>query len=148
LPILLEEIPNFAGVKFTHEDLMDYQRSVDFSGDRAQIMFGRDEILLAGLALGAEAAVGSTYGFAPRIYQQILDAFAIGNLSEARHWQERSQTLISFLPKYGFAVQKLMMKMAGVDVGPARQPVTNLTPVMEDEFRANLEQAKLLDLLG
>jgi N-acetylneuraminate lyase len=126
LPILLEEIPNFAGVKFTHEDLMDYQRSVDFSGDRAQIM----------------------YGFAPRIYQQILDAFAIGNLSEARHWQERSQTLISFLPKYGFAVQKLMMKMAGVDVGPARQPVTNLTPVMEDEFRANLEQAKLLDLLG
>ena len=86
--------------------------------------------------------------FAPRIYQQIMDAFAVGNLSEARHWQERSQTLISFLPRYGFAVQKLMMKMAGVDVGPARQPVANLTTGMVDEFKANLEQAKLPDLLG
>ena len=148
LPLLLEEIPNFAGVKFTHEDLMDYQRSVDFAGDRAQIMFGRDEILLAGLALGAEAAVGSTYGFAPRIYHRVLDAFAAGNLSEARHWQERSQAMIGFLPRYGFAVQKLMMKMAGVDVGPARQPVTNLTPALAEEFRVSLEQAKLLDLLG
>ena len=127
---------------------MDYQRSVDFAGDRAQIMFGRDEILLAGLALGAEAAVGSTYGFAPRIYQRILDAFAAGNLSEARHWQERSQAMIGFLPRYGFAVQKLMMKMAGVDVGPARQPVTNLTPAQAEEFSVSLEQAKLLDMLG
>ena len=148
LPLLLEEIPNFAGVKFTHEDLMDYQRSVDFSGNRAQIMFGRDEILLAGLALGAEAAVGSTYNFAPRIYQRIIEAFANGNLTEARRWQERSQTLISFLPRYGFGVQKVMMKLAGVDVGPARQPVTNLTPTIEKELCAQLAQAGLLELIG
>ncbi|MFA6292601.1 MAG: dihydrodipicolinate synthase family protein [Victivallales bacterium] len=148
LPLLLEEIPNFAGVKFTNEDLMDYQRSVDFCGNRAQIMFGRDEILLAGLALGAEAAVGSTYNFAPRIYQRILDAFAKGNLAEARHWQERSQALISFLPRYGFGVQKVMMKLAGVDVGPARQPVTNLTPAVEKELCAQLTEVKLLELIG
>lgn len=148
LPLVEREIPNFAGIKFTHEDLMDYQRCVDYNPKRFQIMFGRDETLLAGLALGAEAAVGSTYNFAPGIYHRILDAFARGDLKEARHWQGHSQAMISLLPRYGFALQKLFMKFAGVDIGPARQPVVNMTPAQEEEMRGKLVKMELLDLLG
>ena len=40
-------IPNLKGIKFTHENLMDYNRCLHFEKDRFQILFGRDEMLLA-----------------------------------------------------------------------------------------------------
>lgn len=148
LPLVEETIPNFAGIKFTHEDLMDYQRCVDYNPERFQIMFGRDEALLAGLALGAEAAVGSTYNFMPKIYHEVIAAFNKGDLPKARRWQGMSQAAISLLPRYGFAAQKFMMKLAGVDVGPARQPVTALSPAQETEIREALIKMEALELFG
>lgn len=147
LPIAMKEIPNFAGVKFTHEDLMDFQLSMDRFAGRCQMMFGRDELLLAGLALGAEAAVGSTFNFIPQVYHKVMEAFARGDMPEARRWQSKSQEVIDYLPSFGFAAQKTMMKFAGVDVGPARLPVTNLTPAQEDDLRRRLDKASLLELI-
>ncbi len=57
-------IPTLAGVKFTHEDLMDFSQAGRVAGGRYEVVFGRDEILLAGLSLGAKGAVGSMYNFA------------------------------------------------------------------------------------
>jgi dihydrodipicolinate synthase/N-acetylneuraminate lyase len=57
-------IPNLAGIKFTHENPMDYRRCLDFESGRFTILFGRDEILLAALALGATAEVC----FAPGVF--------------------------------------------------------------------------------
>jgi dihydrodipicolinate synthase/N-acetylneuraminate lyase len=45
-------IPNLAGLKFTFENLMDFLACVQLEGGRYDVIFGRDEILLAGLALG------------------------------------------------------------------------------------------------
>ena len=39
LPVAEKVIPNLAGIKFTHENLMDYQRSVEYAADRMQILF-------------------------------------------------------------------------------------------------------------
>lgn len=131
LPLAEKSIPNFAGVKFTNEDLMDYQRSVEYSGQRMQIMFGRDEILLAAFTLGAEAAVGSTFNYAAWIYQGVISAFEQNNIEEAKQWQSLSQKLVAILQKFGPGAQKALMKVAGADVGYSRLPVPNLE---EKEF--------------
>ena len=51
------KIPNLAGIKFTHEDLMDFAECQAFEGGRYDILFGRDEVLLSALATGAKGAV-------------------------------------------------------------------------------------------
>lgn len=63
LPELSSRIPNFGGVKYTHEDLFDYSQSVACAEGK-EILWGRDEILLSALVMGAKGAVGSTYNFA------------------------------------------------------------------------------------
>lgn len=42
-----KRIPMLAGVKFTYENLMDFQLSLNYDPERFQLLFGRDEILLA-----------------------------------------------------------------------------------------------------
>ncbi|MEI9893294.1 MAG: dihydrodipicolinate synthase family protein [Chthoniobacter sp.] len=77
-------IPNLAGVKFTFENLMDFAECVRLEGGRYDIVFGRDEILVAGLALGARGAIGSTYNFLAPIFHEVIAAFEKGDLARAR----------------------------------------------------------------
>lgn len=75
-----DRIPNLAGVKFTYENLMDYLACVEFPEGRYDACFGRDEILLAGLSLGAAGAIGSTHNYAAPIYLRLMEAFHRGDL--------------------------------------------------------------------
>jgi N-acetylneuraminate lyase len=147
LPKAVAEIPSFAGLKYTHEDLMDYQLCVDYSSV-LQIMAGRDESMLAGLALGADAAVGSTYNYAPRIYQNVIAEFEKGNLKGARQWQRKSQLMVTLLQKYASSTSKDLMKLAGVDCGPVRLPCTNNSPTQLEELEKDLDRLELRALLG
>lgn len=60
------QIPNFAGIKYTHEDFMDYLSCLQYEGGRYDMLWGRDENLLSALVLGAKGGVGSTYNYAVR----------------------------------------------------------------------------------
>lgn len=136
----IERIPNFAGIKFTHENLMDYARAVKL-GKNVQILFGRDEILLAGLAFGATAAVGSTYNFAAVLFNDLIAAASAGEHARAASLQQRAIDFIAtFAPYGGLAAQKAMMGMLGFDCGPVRAPLQNLSPAKIATLRAELEQ--------
>jgi len=119
-------IPNLAGIKFTHEDLMDFKSCIDFSGGKYDILWGRDECLLAAMAMGAKGAVGSTYNYAAPLYLKLIEAFKLGKMKEAGDLQRQSITFIQFLGKYGgIAVGKSFMKLVGMDCGEFRLPNVN-----------------------
>jgi N-acetylneuraminate lyase len=135
------QIPNLAGVKFTHEDLMDFGRSAEVAAGRYDMLFGRDEILLSGLALGARGAVGSTYNFAAPLYHRIMDAFQRGDLNAARREQSRAMAFIEVLNRHGgLAAGKAAMKLIGIDCGPVRLPLRALSPDDEQSLRRGLEE--------
>ncbi len=138
-----EQIPNFAGLKFTSSNLMEYQLCRNLDDGAFDVPFGFDEMLLGALALGAKGAVGSTYNFAAPIYQRLLVSFARNDLVSAQREQMHSVHLIKVLAKYGFmGAAKAVMEMLGVPVGPARLPNANLTT----ERKTNLR--RLLEALG
>ncbi len=58
-------IPSLAGVKFSSRDVEVMQQCLAFDGGRFNILFGVDEMLLSGLAAGADGAVGRTYTVGP-----------------------------------------------------------------------------------
>ena len=140
------KIPNLAGIKFTFENLMDFQRATAHAAGKYNILFGRDEILLAGLGLGAKGAVGSTYNFAAPLYHRIIDAFNRGDLETARKDQSRAVDFISVLDRHGgLAAGKSVMKLIGLDCGPVRLPIRALSERDEASLRDGLEEVGFFD---
>ncbi len=147
LNIMAEEVPNFAGLKFTNEDLCEYQRCIEVS-PKFDVMFGRDEMLLGALATGARAAVGTTFNYLPRIYRGVIDAFHAGDMPEARRFMSLSHKAVKISARYGLPSIKLFMKFAGIDVGPMRSPVGRISAEAEKQFRRELSLAGLDEYIG
>jgi N-acetylneuraminate lyase len=132
------KVPNFAGIKYTHENLMDYQLCLNFEHNKYDILWGRDEMLLAALAMGAKGAVGSTYGYMAPVYSGVIEEFERNNLEKARDYQLAANKLIGLLGKYGGGAGKAYMREAGIELGEHRLPVENLTAGQQREFRIDL----------
>lgn len=136
-----KRIPNLAGIKFTHENLMDYGRCANFEGGRYNMLFGRDEILLAALALGATGAVGSTYNYMASFYHRVIEAFKAGDMQTARRFQSQAVEVIAIMIKSGgLPAAKTMMKLVGLDCGPVRSPLQNLSSKAIDSLCRDLEK--------
>lgn len=136
-----DRIPNLAGIKFTNPDLMMFQQCLHFDGGKFSIAWGGDEYLLAALALGATGAVGSTYNFAAPIYHRMWKSFTAGDLATARTEQFRSVQLIALLASRGYmSAAKAVMKMLGIDVGPARLPNGSLDAAQQTALRTDLDK--------
>jgi N-acetylneuraminate lyase len=148
-PRLLEEarrrIPQFAGVKYTNPDLVQMQACVQLDGGAFQVLHGFDETLLAGVVLGASGAIGTTYNFAPQLYQRMLRSIAAGDVAAARREQARAMMLVQRIAEFGFgAASKAVMLGVGIDCGPPRPPLPALTP---EQTQALLRQVEELQVL-
>lgn len=138
-----DEIPNIAGVKYTYEDLSDYELCLKLDDNRFDMLFGRDELLVRALELGTRGAVGSTYNFAAPLYYDLIAAFDSGDLETAEACQAKSVEMIKVLvdTPCGFnSVVKSVLKMLGVDCGPVRKPLANITPEQYETLKSNLEK--------
>lgn len=150
-PFLLaakDRIPNLAGAKFTHHDLADYSAALACDNNRFDVLFGRDEFLLAALALGAKAAIGSTYNFAAPLFNRLIDAFKRNDLASARSLQNRAIAIINAIddsPCSSLPAAKSIMKMLGLDMGPVRPPLRNITPDQYRTLKDQLEKTAFFD---
>jgi len=120
-------VPTLAGMKFTHADLGDYARCVDAFGDDLDLVAGREEMLLAFLALGARAVVGGTFNFAAQLATAVMHAAAAGDATAARRHQAGVADLVDLAARCGgLAALKAAMAVAGLDCGPPRLPLRQL----------------------
>lgn len=141
-----DKIPNLAGVKFTFENLMDFAECSRLDNGRFDIVFGRDEMLLAGLALGATGAIGSTYNFAAPVYHRIIEAFTRGDLATAQAEQARANAMIAIFIRFGgLSAGKSIMRLIGLDCGPLRLPLRTLSAEKEKALRLELDEIGFFD---
>jgi N-acetylneuraminate lyase len=134
-------IPNFAGIKYTHEDFMDFLSCMQFKNGRYDMLWGRDENMLSALAAGAIGSVGSTFNYAAPLYHELIDAFEKNDLIKAQALQQQSIDMIRLLGKYGgIATGKAYMKLIGLDCGGFRLPVKNMTDASFESFKKDVEQ--------
>ena len=134
-----EALPTLAGIKFSSFELDDLLRCVRHADRRYNILFGSDEMLLAGLAMGAAGAVGSTYNFLGPYYRRVIDAFDAGKLEEAQEHQFLATRIVHEILKYGgHNAIKASMSVLGADVGPPRLPIAALTPTALTELTQGL----------
>ncbi|KPK58091.1 MAG: hypothetical protein AMK73_09475 [Planctomycetes bacterium SM23_32] len=139
-------VPMLAGAKFTYEDLLDYGRCLTLEGGRFDMLFGRDEILLSALALGAKGAVGTTYNFAAPLYRRVMDAYLAGDMAAAQEHQSRAREMVNLMNRSGgLAAVKPIMRIIGLDCGPPRLPLRRLSDAECAELRGGLEALGFFD---
>lgn len=132
-------LDNFAGIKYTHEDFMDFSSCLNFANGKYDMLWGRDENMLSSLVLGAKGAVGSTYNYAAPLYLELMKAFRENDLVKARERQQKAIDMIMLLGKYGgIATGKAFMKLIGLDCGKFRLPVKNMTDTEFEAFRTDV----------
>ena len=132
-------LPTLAGIKYTAHTLDAFQ--ICMQQEQYNLLFGRDELLLSALAIGTQGFIGSTYNFAAPWYQEIWQAYEANNQATARRIQAQVGQLVRIIHRYGgLPPQKVMMKMMGLDCGPVRLPLVQLShqeeQTMEEALRA------------
>lgn len=135
-------MPNLVGTKFTHNNLMEMGECLALNNGEFEVLHGFDEILIAGLAFGAVAGVGSTYNYLPDVYLGIFDAMEKGDLKKARELQQKSIEIVKIIIKYGGGVRggKAIMNLIGIECGDCRLPITPFGKQEYESLKEDLEK--------
>jgi N-acetylneuraminate lyase len=134
-----DAIPNLVGMKFTAPELHEFQQCLALQSGRFEVIWGTDEMLLAAWAVGAQAAIGSTYNVAAPLYRQLISAFQAGDLVTARECQLRSIHLIAVLKQFPFfAGLKQIITARGIEMGGCLPPNASLTSAQKDQLASAL----------
>lgn len=139
--LAMKRIPTFCGIKYSDGGTIHNLPLLRKIAPELEFLSGSDEGYLQALAVGYEAAVGSTYNYAAPLYHRVREAFEAGDLTTARLWQGRAMEMIeAMLSSCGRASLKAMMSMVDLDCGPARRPVEPATEAQLGELRRRLEK--------
>ena len=133
-------LPNFAGIKFTHEDIMDFNLCLAYDNSKYDILWGRDECMLSAFSVGCRGVIGSTYNYLAPLYHELISKFDSGDIKGAQELQMVSVKVVQLLAKYGgVATGKAYMNYSGLDCGVCRSPVSNHTPEMRKNFERDVK---------
>lgn len=126
--------PRFIGVKHTSTDYFALRRFKTAFPDK--IMFnGFDETFLAGLSMGADGAIGSTYNFMAEKFIRIYNLFRAQKIQEAAALQEEADRIITVLCRYGVMQGcKAILTKQGIPMGKARAPFIDMTDAQKQEL--------------
>lgn len=115
------------GIKHTSYDLYQMERFKEIDQDLI-IFNGHDEVFLAGLAMGADSAIGSTYNFMAEKFIKIQNLYLEDKYEEAKRIQKRANDIIEVLIKVGvYQGIKYALSLQGLDCGKCRKPFKILT---------------------
>jgi N-acetylneuraminate lyase len=135
----LEEIcmlPNVPAVKFTDFNLFLLQRVTQLG---KVVYNGRDEVLAAGLLMGARGGIGSTYNLVPEFYVALYRHTLRGEWEKARRLQQVLNELIATLIKYPFLpALKAAMATLGFECGPVLNGERFQTAAEQQQFLSEL----------
>lgn len=139
------DIPNVAGLKFTDHDMYKLSE-VKQSG--ATVFNGYDEVLCAGLLMGADGGIGSFYNLVPGLFLKLYAESRAGRWVDARETQRRINQLITLTLRFPlFGALKTILGWSGIDCGPVLGPRRNLTVEESLRLRQMITEAGFDEIL-
>lgn len=144
--------PQVAGVKNSSmpvQDIQMFKAEVMGTRDDFIVFNGPDEQLVSGLAMGADAGIGGTYGAMPELAGRIYTLAMEGRYKEAKAIQYDVNEIIYKLCSgrgnmYGM-IKEVLRISRGIDIGGVRKPLTDLDDrdrAIAGEAAAMIEAAK------
>lgn len=153
LPMLIYNFPAFSGVNLTTDNIREFladdrflgvkHTSSDFyaleqfkAGFPDKIVYnGYDEMFLAGLSMGADGGIGSTFNFMAEKYIEIRRFFQENDMSAAQALQREVNTILRALVEVGVMQgEKAIMEGLGFPLGQARSPFAPLSGAQKEKL--------------
>ena len=145
----MRENPRVIGVKNSSMPVQDIQMFKQAGGDDYIIFNGPDEQFISGRVIGAQGAIGGTYGVMPELFLKMYALVKDGNLDRAREIQYAVNEIIyKMCSAHGnmYGVIKAILKVnEGLDLGGVRKPLPSLIPedkAIVDEAAEMIRAAK------
>lgn len=150
MEIAKKEIPSFAGLKFTQNNMIHFTQSKFYNNSEFNVLFGVDEAFLASLPFGATGWVGSTYNHLSGLYLTIKKHFENGEHQLAAELQQKAIEFVNIVAAYGGfnGGGKSLMKILGVDCGASRYPHATLNNTQLQEIHNKLEKLGVAEYLS
>jgi N-acetylneuraminate lyase len=140
----LLDIPNVIGLKFTDFDL--YKLSL-IKKRNCVVFNGKDEVLTAGLLMGADGGIGSFYNLIPEVLVEAYELTRQSRWEEARLVQKRINELVEIGLRFPLVPAiKTVLRWQGLDCGEALPPRRPLKREEAEQLRAALESSSFAHL--
>lgn len=132
--------PRVIGVKNSSMPVQDIQMFKQAAGEDYIIFNGPDEQFISGRVIGAEGAIGGTYGVMPELFLEMDKAVKAGDMAKAREIQYAVDAIIyKMCSGHGnmYGVIKAILKInEGLELGGVREPLPSLInsdmPIVEE----------------
>ena len=142
----IKEIPTFAGLKNSFNDLVDYQQCIHYVKEDYAMYWGTDEVFMMVYAAGNRHYVGSTYNYMGDIYFKMLDAYHASNFEKLTTLEAEATRIYRVLNDYNSLIAgKEVMRHIGVDCGPVRRPLKNLKASESTALLDRLQKTSFFD---
>lgn len=132
-----------SGVKHTNQVVYQMERFMELNPE-LDIFNGFDETMVAGLALGADGSIGSTFNCMLPHYRKVFDTFVSGDVAGARQFQHKANNIMEAFCNVGLIpAVKYVLRCQGIDAGLARKPFKEL----DDKAKKYIDQILETNLL-
>ena len=143
---LFEEMrknPRVIGVKNSSMPVQDIQMFKQAAGEDYIIFNGPDEQFMSGRVVGAEGAIGGTYGAMPELFLKLDEHVKNGEIEKARELQHAINAIIYKMCSahgnmYG-VIKEILKKNENLELGGVRKPLPSLIdsdmPIVEEAAR-------------
>ena len=137
--------PRVIGVKNSSMPVQDIQMCKQAAGVVDIFFNGPDEQFMSGRVIGAEGAIGGTYGAMPELFLKLDELVRAGDMETARELQYAVNAIIyKMCSGHGnmYAVIKAILKInEGLELGGVRRPLADL---IESDQAIAEEAAKMI----
>jgi len=117
------EIDNVTGVKWSSNNFFEMMKLKEMTHGEMNIINGPDELLISGLAAGADAGIGSTYNVMLPEFVKIYEYFKNGECEKASEVQRQVNKVIDVMLSYSIVPAiKYAVNLMGIEVGTATYP--------------------------
>ena len=128
----------FIGIKYTSNDFFTMEQCKTNFPDKI-VYNGFDEMFLAGLSMGANGGIGSTYNFMANKFVEIQKLFEAGDIKAAQTIQKEANRIITILCQIGvMQAEKEVLNQLGFDFGVCRHPFGEPTAEQKDLIKREI----------
>lgn len=146
LEMASRRIPNFAGLKNSFTDIVEYQHCIHYAKQNYSLYWGTDEAFMMLYAAGNRQYVGSTYNYMSDVYRQMLKAHHNGDSKKVVALEGEADAVYKLLSQYnGISAGKEIMRFIGVDCGVVRKPLKPFTKAESDTLLKKLKATTFFD---
>jgi len=142
----LAKIENIKAIKDSSGDMENLKGYVEAAkGTDMKVLIGSDSKIAPAIRLGAAGAIAGTSNLITEVDVNLYNALKSGNDEEADRLQQEIEVLRSAL-KLGTipSVMKRSIEFTGIPVGPARLPVMETTPEVDEKIKEMLKHYNLI----